>query len=284
MLSLDRIDLDDRIPYYLQVKDRLQQLMDKQVLKPEDKLPSEAELCEGFGVSRTVIRQALQELESDGLVRRRKGVGSFVAEPKILESFVQKLTGFHADMAAQKIETHSAVLRNELVSATPRVAEYLDLAVESSVVMLERLRFVGQEPVQISTSYIPHSKCPEILHVDFSRRSLYGFLEEHGFFLARGRRTIEAVRANEREASLMQVEVGAPMLLIDSIGYLEDGTPIEYYRAVHRGDRTRFQVELVRAREVRGVESDRLSEADRFPFSTIEILPQRHSLGADSEN
>jgi GntR family transcriptional regulator len=82
----------------------------------------------------------------------------------------------------------------------------------------------------------------------------------------------------------MQVEVGAPMLLIDSIGYLEDGTPIEYYHAVHRGDRTRFQVELVRAREVRGVKGDRFSEADRFPFSTIEVLPQRHTSGTGFED
>lgn len=272
MIELHRIDQDDRIPYYLQVKDRLQELIDGPTLKPGDKLPSETELCEGFGVSRTVIRQALQELEYEGLVRRRKGIGSFVAEPKVVETFVQKLSGFAEDMATQKIETHARVLRNEAVPATARVAEYLGLAPEALVVVLERLRFVGQEPVQISTSYMPYSLCQEVLRADFAHQSLYEFLSEHGFFLVRGYRTIEAVRANETEASLMKVDIGTPMLMIDSIGYLEDGTPIEYYHAIHRGDRTRFRVELMRIREQKGASGTSPWGADHTPIAATEII------------
>lgn len=274
MMELHHIDQDDKIPYYLQVKDRLQELIDQQTLKPGDKLPSEVELCEGFGVSRTVIRQALQELEYEGLVRRRKGIGSFVAEPKVVETFVQKLSGFAEDMATQKIETHARVLRNETIPATARVAEYLGLAPETLVVVLERLRFVGQEPVQISTSYMPYSLCRKVLRADFTHQSLYEFLAEHGFFLVRGYRTIEAVRANEMEASLMEVDIGTPMLMIDSVGYLEDGTPIEYYHAIHRGDRTRFRVELMRTREQRGASGSIFQDIDHTPFVTTEIILQ----------
>jgi GntR family transcriptional regulator len=272
MIDLGKIDLDDRIPYYLQVKDRLEELIDKQVLKAEEKLPTEAELCEYFGVSRTVIRQALQELEYDGLIHRRKGIGSFVAEPKILESFVQKLSGFYDDMAAQNLEVHSTVLKNELMPASPRVAKYLGLAPDSPVVVLERLRFVRDEPVHIVTSYLPHALCPEVLQGDFRNRSLYRFLEEHGFFLAHGYRIIESVRASDKEASLLNVEASAPMLLIDSIGYLADGTPIEYYHAVHRGDRTRFRVELVRVRDQKTPGAAQVFEPEPSMASTIEIL------------
>jgi GntR family transcriptional regulator len=62
-------------------------------------------------------------------------------------------------------------------------------------------------------------------------------------------RTIEAVPANEYEAQLLQIEKGSPLILLNSVSYIQDGTPIEYYHALHRGDRSRFEVELIRRRE-----------------------------------
>ncbi|MGE5601485.1 MAG: GntR family transcriptional regulator [Nitrososphaerales archaeon] len=266
-----KIQLDDRVPYYLQLRDLLQTLIDEGQLRPGDKLPSEAELCEEFGVSRTVVRQALQELEQEGRLYRRKGVGSFISRPKIVERFVQKLTGFWEDMAAQRLETHALVLKNEAMPASSRVAENLRLAPGASVIALERLRFIGDEPIQLVTSYVPESACPDIVTHDFSHGSLYAFLEEHGLFLAYGFRTVEAVGANERESHYLAVPVGAPMILIDSVGYLADGTPIEYFHAVHRGNRTRFHIELVRSRDQQAARSR--TEPEGLPSATIEVIP-----------
>ena len=265
-----KVQLDDRAPYYLQLRDLLQTLIDHGQLKPGDKLPSEAELCDEFGVSRTVVRQALQELEQEGRLYRRKGVGSFITRPKIVESFVQKLTGFWEDMAAQRLETHAIVLKNELTPASARVAENLRLASGASVIALERLRFIGDEPIQLVTSYVPQSACPDVVTADFSRGSLYAFLEERGLFLAYGVRTIEAVGANERESHHLRVPVGAPMILIDSVGYLADGRPIEYFHAVHRGNRTRFYIELVRSRDQQPGRTP--AGAEDLPAATIEVI------------
>ena len=85
--------------------------------------------------------------------------------------------------------------------------------------------------------------------------------------IARGRRTIEAVAANEYEAELLQIDRGAPLILLNSVSYLEDGTPIEYYHAVHRGDRSRFEVELVRIREQRQVRKTLAGEDIELPTS-----------------
>ena len=279
-----KILLDNGVPYYLQLRDLLQALIDEGHLKPGDKLPSEAELCDEFGVSRTVVRQALQELEQEGRLYRRKGVGSFITRPKIVERFVQKLTGFWEDMAAQRLETYSVVLRNEAMPASARVAEYLKVALGSSVIALERLRFVAEEPIQLVTSYVPQSACPELVSADFSRGSLYAFLEERGLFLSYGFRTIEAVGANEREAHHLRVPLGAPMILIDSVGHLADGTPIEYFHAVHRGNRTRFHIELVRSRDQQL--SHQRPEMQGPPAATIEVIPasppaQKRDAGAD---
>jgi GntR family transcriptional regulator len=86
--------------------------------------------------------------------------------------------------------------------------------------------------------------------VDLARRSLYAYLEEaYGMQIGRGHRTLEAVPANELEADLLQIKKAAPIIVLDSVSYLADGTPIEYYHALHRGDRSRFEVELIRVRQ-----------------------------------
>jgi GntR family transcriptional regulator len=118
------------------------------------------------------------------------------------------------------------------------------------VIELRRLRFVDQAPIQIVTSYLPYDLCSQVAEMDLTNRSLYELLERDlGLLIARGKRFIEAVAANDEEAKLLCVERGAPLVMLDSISYLEDGRPIEYYHALHRGDRSRFEVELVRVRE-----------------------------------
>ena len=85
---------------------------------------------------------------------------------------------------------------------------------------------------------------------DISDRSLYAFLEEEcSIFIAYGRRFIEAVFASETEARLLEIDIGAPLILLNSVSYLEDGTPIDHCHALHQGDRSRFEVEIVRIRE-----------------------------------
>jgi len=243
------INRTNGIPYHIQVRDALREHLQAGTWQPGDRLPSEPELCQMFAVSRPVIRQALSDLAQHGLVTRLKGKGTFAAPPKISESLVQKLTGFYQDMVEQGYTPTARILRQEAVPASRRVAERLSVAAETPIIVIERLRFIQDEPIQLVTTYIPHAVCPALLDVDLSRRSLYAFLDEAcGIVIARGHRTVEAVAANEIEAELLQVKKGAPLIMLDSVSYLSDGTPIEYYHALHRGDRTRFEVELLRIR------------------------------------
>ncbi len=251
MLSLKtNIKRDSFIPYYVQVKEALRERIEQGGWKPGDQLPGELELCQLFDVSRTVIRQALKELTYEGLIVREQGKGTFVAEPKISESLVQKLTGFYQDMVEQGHTPITKVLKQIVGPASPKVATYLGLEPDTPVIEIDRLRFIQDESIVLVTTYLPYHLCPELAKVDLSHQSLYAFLEKQcGLVIARGHRTIEAGLANEYEARLLQIEKGAPLIILDSVSYLNDGTPIEYYHALHRGDRSRFEVELVRIRE-----------------------------------
>jgi len=243
----ETIDFESHIPYYIQLMDILKYRVQKKIWLPGDQIPVEQDLCTMYGISRTVVRQALRELELDGIIRRRKGKGTFIQEVKISEGLVQKLTGFFQDMTERGFKPVTKVLHQNVVPASEKIARYLSIQTGEAVVDIQRLRFIGDDPIQVVTTYIPYDICPSIATVDLSNRSLYEYLEkECGIILAKGRRFIEAVLATESEAILLGIDRGAPLLMLDSVSFSEAGLAIEYYHALHRGDRSRFEVELQR--------------------------------------
>jgi GntR family transcriptional regulator len=241
------IDRNSPIPFYAQLKSEILTRIERNIWKPGEQLPGELDLCSSFAVSRTVVRQALQELEIEGVIRREKGKGTFVAAAKITENLAYKLTGFYQDMAEQGLNPISKVLRREVLPATPKLARELKIEPGEAVIEIERLRFVEDDPLVFVTTCIPYKFCPGLEMVDLARQSLYWVLERHyGIVIASGRRTLEAVGANPREAELLRVPVGTPLMLLDSIGYLDNGQPVEVFHALHRGDRSRFEVVITR--------------------------------------
>jgi GntR family transcriptional regulator len=247
----NNIDRDSFIPYYIQVKEVILGHVKSGEWTVGEQLPGEPQLCKMFNVSRTVIRQALNELAHEGLIIREKGKGTFVAKPKISERLMQGLTGFHKDMTGQGKNPITRVLKQEKIAASPKIATFLGVGSGIDIIQIERLRFVQDEPIVIVSSYLPYHLCPDLLTADLEGdKSLYAYLEEElGLMIVRGVLTFEAVIANECEASLLNVGRKNPLILLNSISYLEDGTKIEYYHAVHRGDRSKFEVELVRSLE-----------------------------------
>ena len=244
------INFESHIPYYIQLMDILKEKAHLELGSPGDQIPGEQDLCELYGVSRTVVRQALRELELEGVINRRKGKGTFISPPKISEGLVQKLTGFYQDMVERGLKPVTKVLHQNVSPSNEKVAHFLNIKPGEKVIDILRLRFINEEPIQLVTTYIPFEICPALASVDLTNRSLYEFLEtEAGVFIAKGRRYIEAVLANESEAVLLGIERGAPLVMLDSISFSENGQPIEYYHALHRGDRSRFEVELLRSRE-----------------------------------
>jgi GntR family transcriptional regulator len=246
----EKINFDSYIPYYIQLMGILKEKVQTRIWAPGDQIPGEQELCSLYQISRTVVRQALRELELEGAITRRKGKGTFISLPKISEGLVQKLTGFYQDMLERGLKPVTKVLHQNVNPASKKVAGFLKIKPGDNVIDILRLRFINSEPIQLVTTYVPFVICPSLATVDLTDRSLYEFLEtECGIQISRGRRYIEAVLANENEAELLGIARNAPLLMLDSISYAESGQPIEYYHALHRGDRSRFEVELFRIKE-----------------------------------
>ena len=272
-----QINFSSHIPYYIQLMDILKGQIQSKKWLPGDQIPGEQELCAIYNISRTVVRQSLLQLELDGVINRRKGKGTFIAEPKISEGLVQKLTGFYQDMIERGLKPITKVLHHVVVPASEKVANFLAIPEGTSVIDIQRLRFINDEPIMLVTSYIPFELIPSLASVDLTNQSLYAYLErEGGIFITRGLRYIEAVLANETEAELLDIEKGAPLLMLDSISYIEGGKPIEYYHAVHRGDRSRFEVELIRTRDEN--KQIALGNNSAFTSSPQDVINHNHPV------
>ncbi len=246
ILSNSAIDRESPIPYYVQLKSALGSQIDSGVWQSGDQLPSEPELCRQYGVSRTVVRQALKEMSYEGIIIRRKGKGTYVAEPKISSSsLVHSLSGFAQDMAERGLVTVNKVLEQSIVPANQKVAAFLEVDELTPLIKVNRLRFVEDDPIVLVTSFLPYELCRELLQANLEETSLYDYLEEQfNLKITRGRRLIDAVVANEYEANLLQIEMGAPLIRVESVSYIRDGTAIEYFIALFRADRSRFDVEI----------------------------------------
>lgn len=248
--SLDTvIDRQAPVPMYHQLKRRIMEQISEGVLVPGDMLPGEHRLCEQFGVSRTVVRQALSQLEHQGIIERVKGKGTFVAPQKTPEGLVHTLSGLFEEMSSRGIHVHSDVRRLDVEPASDTIADALGLAPGESVVVLDRLRYVGDEPWSWSTTYMPLDVGSLVLDEDLREQSLYTLLAAHGIRTARGVRSAEAVSASADAARLLGVDEGRALLVLRSTGYDSADRPIEFFIAYHRGDRSRFEFQLTASTE-----------------------------------
>ena len=149
------INFESHIPYYIQLMEILKEKIHHKIWLPGDQIPGEQDLGEIYGVSRTVVRQALHELELEGVITRRKGKGTFIALPKINEGLIQKLTGFYQDMVERGLKPVTKVLHQNVVGASEKIASFLNIDPGTKVIDIQRLRFINEEPIQLVTTYIP---------------------------------------------------------------------------------------------------------------------------------
>ena len=230
-------------PLYHQLKQIILRQINENGLKPGDRLPGDFELCKNFSVSRTVVRQALSELEFEGVLERIKGKGTYVASPKTTEHLAPNLYGLFQDAQSRGSAIVSKVLQLEAVPANISVANDLEIEPDELVIKLERIRYSEDRPWAWVTSYLRLDVGERLLSENLTRASVYEILEEkHGIKLHLTRRSLEARIASEAMASALEIKVGAPVLVLRSVAFDTEDRPIERFVAIHRGDRSQFEV------------------------------------------
>lgn len=242
----ERINRGSALPFYGQLRDILVGRLRGDDWRPGDKLPSEGELCDFYSVSRTVVRQALDELARDGLIHKVKGKGSYVSEHRLDATFVQRAAGFYEDVVRAGHKVTSKTLEQKIVPASVRAAAQLGVSVGQPVIKLDRLRSVDGHLIQVVRTLMPAQRFPGLEELDLTDESLYETLDKrYGVRPHGGRRTITAIPATEDDARLLEIKKGAPALLVESVTWASDEVPFEYFLASYRGDRAQFDIDLV---------------------------------------
>jgi GntR family transcriptional regulator len=245
----DDVQILDRLQLrYRRVQDALGEEIERGRRPAGSRLPPERALAEHFGVSRVTLRRALTGLEEQGVVARHPG-GWTVGGPRIGEP-PNALMSFTEMTTSRGLEPRGRVLDRRERPATIDEADLLGLAPGATLFELERLRLMDGVPILIDRSTVPAVVAPglarRLASADFSTASLYGELESGGVRPARARFAVEAVAADERQAALLDLRPGQPLLRCHQVTEDESGRVIELCDMVYRGDRYRFRATLVR--------------------------------------
>jgi GntR family transcriptional regulator len=232
------------LPHYRQIEQVLRARL--AAMRPGERLPSDAELCDEFGVSRMTARNAMQRLAEDGLVQRVPGRGTFVLVPPS-HRHADRLMAFSHEMRRLGRVPGSRLLAREIRPAGEAQAAALEVPPAAPVVVVRRLRLADAVPIAIETAVLVHRTADVVMAADLESGSLHEALTRAGHHLRRGYATITAEAATSEDASLLGVDAGDPLLVERRVIADVQGQPIEATESRYPGDRyaldVRFDVE-----------------------------------------
>jgi GntR family transcriptional regulator len=220
-----------RVPRYWAVKQDLLAMIDAGT--PGTALPTERELAERLATSRTTVRQALADLVTEGRLDRTQGSGTYIAEPLLVE--VQQLTSFTDDLGPERVANRVVDVRRG-----PASSEAAAALGAREVWWVERIRLVDGVPLAVENAQLA-GELDGLVEALAARGSLYATLREvYGRGVDRVRDAVQSRLADPREADLLDVEPGHPLLVVQRLSHTADGRPVEWTRSVYRGDRFTF--------------------------------------------
>lgn len=242
--------LKQGIPRHKQISEWLRDQIEQKEFDIDEKLPSENQLCEKFGVSRVTIRKALQTLENEGLIYRSQGLGSFVCDDRTRQSFIQ-LTDFEEDMNRAGLRPSSKVIQLTTEEATDQIAGVLNIDLESTVVRLERLRLGDDQPIAYDKTWLPMFYGQLIEGYNLEDETIYDILEkDFDIPVEKGHFRIGAENASDDIAIPLDVDPGTALLLIDRLSLTVGDKPVYYQKRYYRSDRIVY--ELMAGRDPNG--------------------------------
>lgn len=232
------------LPLYVQIADDLLDQIELGELRPGDRLPTERKLSEQLKVNRLTVRRAYNLLESQGLLERRQGSGTYFADRKI-ERQASVLISFTRGMQRRGYLPGAQVVLFERRVAKASLAKALGVSESAGVYHIHRLRTINQEPVLLERLNIPVDRFPNFERHDLSTHSLYEVMQmEYGVPVHHARQSLEPVNASDYEANLLEVPVGAALMLEVRVAFDQDGSPVEFGKDLYRGDRFQFITEI----------------------------------------
>jgi GntR family transcriptional regulator len=237
------------VPVYQQLQDVIRENLTSGLWAPGQAIPSEQSLGQQYGVARMTIRQALDGVIREGLLRRERGRGTFVTHKRV-ERELSRMRGFSEDMGARGMAPSARLIAREVVPAPAEVSKHLQLGPREAVIYLRRLRFADALPMALETSYFNYTLFRPILEADLESHSLYDYLQNTlSVRLSHASQELAATLPTAEDAGLLGQSKRDPTLVITQTTYVHmagEELPAIFGRTMYRADRYRFRLEVPR--------------------------------------
>ncbi|WP_269504383.1 GntR family transcriptional regulator [Burkholderia sp. IMCC1007] len=233
-------------PLYVQIKDTLRARILDGTYAPHSRMPSEHELCAMFDVSRITVRQALGDLQKEGLLFKLHGKGTFVSKPKAFQN-VTSLQGFAEAMSSMGYEIVNQLRSFRTVKADRHLAAKLNVPEGAPLVEIQRVRLLNREPVSLEQTWVPEALGKRLAGADLATRDIFLILENDcGIPLGHADVSIDAILADDEIVDALRVEESSPVLRIERLTHDASGTPIDYEHLYFRGDAFQYRLRIDR--------------------------------------
>lgn len=240
------LNKNSTIPVYYQLKEIIHKKIQNGEYVEGGIIPSEREFAKDFGISRMTVRQALNQMVSEGTLVREKGRGTFVAKHKIQQ---KNISSFSETVRAKGMVPSTKVLYFKKESSGEDVSNILNLSVGEQVYVIKRLRFANEIPVGLEQVFIPVHYCPD-LESHQLEASLYQLInEKYGISIDYMDNTIEASVTAADERRLLNISTSTPVLRITGVSYISDGRKFSYERDIYRADQYSYNARIFLNRE-----------------------------------
>lgn len=236
---------DHRLPLYHRVRDTLSAEIAAHRWRPEEPVPTEAELAKTHGVSIGTVRKAIDSLVADGVLERFQGRGTFVRRPDFQSSFFRFFR--FVDAAGVARVPTSRILKREVAAMPAGVAAAFKLPAGSRAVRFSRLRLIDERPLVLEDIWLPHERFKALLEIDPREFGdlLYPLYEQYcGVLVASAQETLSAEAVGARQAKLLELVAGAPVIVIDRVALTADRQPVEWRQSRGPASQFRYQVEI----------------------------------------
>ncbi len=237
------INHQSKIPLHIQVEELMRKLIASPEFKNGTLLPKEIELSNRLGVSRNTIRQATNKLEYEGLLTRKKGVGTKVAVKSALSTGLDHWYSFTQEMKERGVWVKNLKIKTEFVPADEKIARFFNIDLHKEVLKLSKLKGAAGEPIVYFESYF-HPRIGISQQDDFSI-PLYRMLEDkYGVIVVRSNEQISAILAGPVMAKKLKVDPEAAVLLRERYVYDPGDRPIEYNLGYYRSDKFTYAIDI----------------------------------------
>lgn len=244
-MSLDlniTLDRNSPVPLYHQVASAFERAIREGQLPPETKLENELALAKRYNLSRPTMRQAMDQLVREGLVVRRRGVGTQVIGPQVRRNL--RLSSLYNDLEDEGSRPETRVLSLENTTADPELAEILKVGTGTELYHLRRLRLVDDRPLALMENWIPVTVA-QLNVAELQADGLYNVLRQAGVDFRMAHQTVGAAAADDQQAELLGAELHSPLVSMRRTALDSSGAAVEHGEHLYRADRYSFDITLV---------------------------------------